>query len=203
MLFTHQCLNFLICNHRDAISTWTAVMKSKCMSEASSQFLLFLHLALAFEDPLFVYFLTNRKLSQRPFKVFFIFSKVNSRTIHVTSVTLCLKWPFIFQELHEDNPSILPRFWSSSEYYWLWVFSSPVPVQGLWLWGERLCKPLAITSLASHLFLFRTYLLGYMYCVIEADFSVAVKLYNCILNLLNKMPPDIALGAHLAHMSEV
>lgn len=75
MLFTHQCLNFLICNHRDAISTWTAVMKSKYMSEASSQFLLFLHLALAFEDPLFVYFLTNRKLSQRHFKVFLYFQK--------------------------------------------------------------------------------------------------------------------------------
>ena len=69
--------------------------------------------------------------------------------------------------------------------------------------GERLCKPLAITSLASRLFLFKTYLLGYMYCVIEADFFIAVKLYKCILNLLNKMPPDIALGAHLVQTSEV
>ena len=178
-------------------------MKNKCMSEASSQFLLFLHLALTFKDPLCVYFLTNRKLSQRPFKVFFIFSKVNSRTIHVTSVTLYLKWPFIFQELHEDNPSILPRFWSSSEYYWLWVFPHLCQFKAYGLWGERPCKPLAITSLASHLFLFRTYLLGYMYCVIEADFSVAVKLYNCILNLPNKMPPDIASGAHLVQTSEV
>ena len=42
-----------------------------------------------------------------------------------------------------------------------------------------------------------------MYCVIEADFFIAVKLYKCILNLLNKMPPDIALGAHLVQTSEV
>lgn len=34
-----------------------------------------------------------------------------------------------------------------------------------------------------------------MYWVIEADFSMAVKLYKSILNLLNKMPTDTALGA--------
>lgn len=87
--------------------------------------------------------------------------------------------------------------------------SSPVPVQGVWLWGERLCKPLAITSFARHLLLFGTYLWGYRCCVIEADLSVAVKLHNYILNLLNKMPTDTALGAtysrHLKpdHLSEL
>lgn len=177
MLFTHQCLNFLICNHRDAISTWTAVMKSKYMSEASSQFLLVLHLALAFEDPLFVYFLTNRKLSQRPFKVFFIFSKVNSKLSYVIQYISVWSDHLSFKNCMRTIHPSYPDFGAAqSRSLTLGLSLTWVPVQGLWLWGERLCKPLAITSLASHLFLFRTYLLGYMYCVIEADFSVAAKL---------------------------
>lgn len=73
--------------------------------------------------------------------------------------------------------------------------SSPVPVQGVWLWGERLCKPLAIISFAGHLLLSGIYLWDCRCRVIEADLSVAVKLHRYILNLLNKMPTDTALGA--------
>lgn len=170
-------------------------MKNKWVSKTSSQFLWFLPSALPFKRPpfIFLYFLTNDRLSVWPFKVYYGVSEVsNSRTVRVISMIPSLKWAFISQELHDDSPSILPGFLSSPVTPGL---SSPVPVQGSWLGGERLRKPLAITSLASHLFLFGTYLLSYMYCVIEADFSVAVKLYHSILNLLNTMPTDTALGA--------
>lgn len=91
------------------------------------------------------------------------------------SVTAFLKWPSIALACHEDSSSVFPRSWSSLGCEWLWVSPHLWQSKAFDFEVERLCKPLATASCASHLFLLGTYLLGYMYCVIEADFSVAVK----------------------------
>lgn len=147
---------------------------------------------------IFIYFLASEKRSRvfDPSRCFSCFQK--STTIGLSMILQ--QHPFWNDRLSFRNcvRTIRPSYWGfwAAQVLMTLGLSSPVPVQGLWLWGESLCKPLAITSLASHLFLLGTYLLGYMYCVIEADFSVAIKLYNHILNLLNKMPPDTAFGSH-------